>query len=116
MTRMQNIEHTVGHHHLLTATTRGGHRLLKLFFAHDAKTGIRATANGVFQLDGGYGWRPEFTHHDTRGGVSKETGLFQCLTGGQRRRQHANHRITGTGHVIHFLSLSGLMQRRFTRL
>ena len=116
MTRVQNVEDAIGHHHFFATLTRRGDRLFQLFFAHHAKTGIGTSAHRVFQLDWRNGGSPQLADHHTGRGVSEIAGLFQRVTRRQRRRQHADNRVACPGDVIHFLRLGRHMQRRTTRL
>ena len=113
---MQNVEDAVGHHHFLAALARRRNRLFELLFAHHAKAGLSPAADRVFQLDRGNGGCTQLTDHHARRGVSEIAGLFQGVAGRQGRRQHANHRVAGAGHVVHFLGLGRHMQRRTPRL
>ena len=113
---MQDVEHAVRHHHFFTAFARGGNGHFQLVFGHDAKAGIRTPTHRIFQLDWRNGGGSEFTDDHARRGVREVARFFQGVPRRQRRRQHANHRITGTGHVVHFLRLGWHMQRRLARL
>ncbi|VTT28957.1 Uncharacterised protein [Klebsiella pneumoniae] len=113
---MQNVEHAVGHHHFLAALARLGDFSNQLCFIHHAKAGFRARMNGVLQLNRGNRRGPQFTDHHARRGIRQEAALFQRIACRQRGRQYANHRITGTGNVEHFLRLGWHMERLFARL